>query len=362
MEKWSLEKVWAWYNSLPWIRGCCYYPSIAVNRIELWQEYNWEEMKACMDKELALVEEWGFNTLRISMALELYIAQKESCLKHLDEFLELCEKYHLQIIFTFMSDCSVPKKLYSAPTFGPQSFDLGYHSGKKISPNIVIDEPGYILLDDIEYREKYYQMVHDIVSKYKEDKRIIIWDICNEPGNGMRDMRSISYIKKTFKIVRSYNPIQPCGTGCWSYKDNKPFQQIELETMEMSDVILYHCYMKNEDCIAVTEYLKEKYNRPLINSEWLHRIWHNDVDVLFPYFRKNKIGCLNWGFIAGKTQTYLPWEWLFNEYDKGNGRDWDFTKWQHDLVRANYRPYDFKEYEIIKNECRIADEEFKNKK
>ena len=68
---------------------------------------------------------------------------------------------------------------------------------------------------------------------------------------------------------------------------------------------------------------------------------------------------MNWGFVAGKTQTYLPWEWLFNEYDKGNGRDWDFTKWQHDLVRANLRPYDYNEYHIVQSECRIADEEFK---
>ena len=359
MEKWSKERIWDWYNARPWIRGFCYYPSIAVNRIDFWQECNWEAMKECMEKEFTVAEDWGFNALRMSASLELYIADKDVHLKHIDEFLEICERHHLQVMFTFMGDCSVPKKLYEPPVLGPQSFDLGYHSGKIISPNIAIDEPGYIPQDDEDIREQYYQMVRDIVSRYKNDERILIWDICNEPGNGMRGMKSYPYIEKTFEIVRSYDPIQPSGACCWSYRDNKPFQEIELKVLEMSDIILYHCYMKNEDCIAVSQHLMDTYQRPIINSEWLHRIWHNDVDVLFPYFRKHKIGCLNWGFVAGKTQTYLPWEWLFNEYDKGKGRDWDFTKWQHDLVRANLRPYDYNEYHIIQNECRIADEEFK---
>ena len=38
----------------------------------------------------------------------------------------------------------------------------------------------------------------------------------------------------------------------------------------------------------------------------------------------------------------------------------DFTKWFHDLYRPNHRPYDPNEIKLIKEFCRIADEEFKN--
>ena len=99
----------------------------------------------------------------------------------------------------------------------------------------------------------------------------------------------------------------------------------------------------------------------MMNTEWLHRIWHNNIEQLFPLFYEENIGCFNWGFVTGKSQTREPWEWLFNAYDKGKGRDWDFSKWQHDLVRPNLRPYDFKEYEIIKEITLKADNDFKNR-
>jgi hypothetical protein len=41
---------------------------------------------------------------------------------------------------------------------------------------------------------------------------------------------------------------------------------------------------------------------------------------------------------------------------------WDFTKWFHDLYRANHRPYDPRETDLIKKFCKLADEDFKNKK
>ena len=37
--KWSQEKVWDWYNSRPWIRGCNFMSSDCANRVDQWQEY-----------------------------------------------------------------------------------------------------------------------------------------------------------------------------------------------------------------------------------------------------------------------------------------------------------------------------------
>lgn len=360
MEKWSKEKAWEWYNQFPWIRGFCYYPSCCVNRIEMWQEYGWDKVKPVIDSELKLAKEWGFNAIRIGGALELYIDQKESYLKHIDEVIEMADKYGIYVMWTFGGDCVVQKQNYSWPKYGPQDFDFGYHSGRANSPHVVMHQPGYNLIDEPEYEEEFYEMIRTIVSKYKDDKRIIVWDIFNEAGNSLRGMMSYRVIKNAFDIARSYNPIQPCASCCWSYdKDRHPFKEIELKMLDMSDIILYHCYENYESSVEVIRFLKEKYDRPMMNTEWLHRIWHNNVEDLFPLFRKEKIGCFSWGWVTGKSQTREPWEWLFNEYDNGKGRDWDFTKWQHDLVRPNLRPYDYKEYEIIKRETALADQEFK---
>ena len=261
------------------------------------------------------------------------------------------------------ADCDCQKRYYKWPKYGPQDFDFGYHGGVKNSPHIIMDEPGYQIIDEPEYEEKFYEMIYEIVNKYKNDKRVLLWDIFNEPGNSRREMKSYNYMKKAFETARSLNPIQPCGACCWSYdEDNKPYREIELKALEMSDIIMYHGYMNFEKHHKTVTYLKNTYDRPLFNTEWLHRIWNNNVLDLFPYFRENKIACFNWGFVTGKSQTREPWESLFSEYDKGNGRDWDFSKWQHDLVRPNLRPYDYKEYEVILRETKIADEEFNIKK
>ena len=114
--------------------------------------------------------------------------------------------------------------------------------------------------------------------------------------------------------------------------------------------------------IKVIDFLKELYGRPLVNTEWLHRIYHNNVQEIFPLFYLEKIGSYNWGFVAGLYQTYEPWEGIWQRVDSGQVPDsWDFTKWQHDLMRPNLRPYDPKEINIIKTFCQLADEKYKKK-
>lgn len=356
MEKWTKERAWEWYNKQPWIRGFCYYPSCCLNMIEMWQEYNWDKVKATMEKEMAIAKEWGFNAVRILTLFDLYLDQPEAHLNHLEEFIQICDKNQIKVMVCIGNDCLVSKSNYKKPSYGEQEYDLGYHSGKAISPHIVMNEPGYALADEPEYFDLYLEYVEAIISKYAKDERVLLWDIYNEPGNSRRGMMSYKVMEESFKIARKYDTIQPCAACCWSYNEkDEPYKEIELKALEMSDVILYHGYMNYKKHKRTVKFLKKTYERPLFNTEWLHRIWHNDVEHFFPYFRKNKIAAFNWGFVRGKSQTNEPWEWLFNEYHLGHGKDWDFTKWQHDLIRSNLEPYDFKEYEIIKRECQKAD-------
>ncbi len=44
------------------------------------------------------------------------------------------------------------------------------------------------------------------------------------------------------------------------------------------------------------------------------------VQEMFPLFYLEKIGCYNWGFVAGKYQTYEPWEGLWQRYEKDHQR------------------------------------------
>ena len=61
---WSKEKAWEWYKAQPWMRGCNYMPASAANRVDQWQALGCEERFEEVERELALAESIGFNTLR----------------------------------------------------------------------------------------------------------------------------------------------------------------------------------------------------------------------------------------------------------------------------------------------------------
>ncbi len=49
--KWPVEKAVEWYQTQPWLRGCNFIPSTAINQLEMWQAetfdletiYSWED-------------------------------------------------------------------------------------------------------------------------------------------------------------------------------------------------------------------------------------------------------------------------------------------------------------------------------
>lgn len=132
--------------------------------------------------------------------------------------------------------------------------------------------------------------------------------------------------------------------------------EIEKFALDNSDIVSFHNYFSYIDNIETIKELK-KLGRPIINTEWLARCLHNNVAELFPLFYLEKIGCYNWGFVAGKYQTYEPWNSMWDVYEKNPKVNYDFTKWFHDLYRPNFHPYDPKEIEIIKKFCDLADKE-----
>lgn len=355
-KKWSADRAWQWYNSRPWIRGFNGYPSNCVNRIAMWQKYNHKEVFDQIAFEFELARKTGFNAVRAIIQFECWYYEHDSFMNNLEEYFVLADKYGLKVMLTLGNDCTVPKEFFKPVVFGEQKVDWGYHSGIKKGPHSGIsNEPGYCLLDDPETEEAYYVMVSELAEKYSKDERLQIWDIWNEPGNGNRENKSLYAMKKFFEIIRGFDPIQPLTADCWNYTaDYEPKQEIQKAALELSDIITFHYYGSYENMIVLIEHLKNTYDRPLINNEWLNRIAGNNVGEIFPLFYLERIGSYHWGLIAGYSQTYEPWGAYFRDYLK-EGSNLDLTKWQHDLYRFNGLPYIPDEIRTIKRFARIAD-------
>ncbi len=366
IERWSIEKAWEWYNSRPWFRGCNYMSADCANRVDQWQALGFEERLETTRRELELMRDTGFNTVRLIVEYVVWKEEHDGFLERFERYISLCDEYGMSCMIVLANDCMPPKtELWRMPYVGEQSYDWGYHGGKKHSQHGQHTGPApHFYLDDEDSREDYFKMVDELVELYKNDSRICVWDVYNEPGNSGRRDISLPLLKGMFKTVRAHNPIQPLTAGVYSISPDLdvPLPEIEQYALDNSDIITYHCYGKYNDHIKIIKRLKRE-GRPIMNTEWLGRCLHNTVFEVFPLFYLENIGCYNWGFVAGKYQTYEPWEGTWQRFAECPREDFDFTKWFHDLYRPNHRPYDPREIEVIKMFCREADRDFlRNKK
>lgn len=359
--RWSEERIWKWYHSRPWIRGCNYMSADCANRVDQWQEYGFEERFQTTAGELELMAKLGFNSIRIIPEFIVWDKEHDGFMERFERYVALAAKNGISCMVVLGNDCMPPyEEALRRMQLGEQHVDWGYHGGRKVSQHGHFEGSGYSLLDDPEYAERYYEFVREIVEKYKNDERIIIWDVFNEPGNSKRRSMSLPHLKKFFEIIREIDPIQPLTVGIWTQTEHfENLLEIEKYGLENSDLISYHNYSPYESNIRELKQLK-KFGRPVINTEWLNRCGGNRVEEIFPLFYLEQVGCYNWGFVAGKCQTYEPWNAVWDGYRQNpeNYEHFDFTKWFHDLYRPNHNPYNPKETELIRRFCTLADQEF----
>lgn len=364
--RWSKERAWEWYNNRPWIRGCNFMGSDCANRIDQWQELGFEESIKVADEELKLAAETGFNSIRIILEFIVWKEEHDGFMERFERYLETAAKHGISCMIVFGNDCMPPKTPEWKPQkLGVQHYDWGWHGGRKVSQHGTFKAAGYHILDEPEIAKEHYEWVREIVTKYKDDERIVMWDVFNEPGNSNRKSMSLPHVKKFFEIIREIDPVQPLTSCLWQFPENitsnifEEISEIQKYVLENSDIISYHSYSTYERNIQLLKELK-KLGRPIVNTEWLARCLNNNVQEMFPLFYLENVGCYNWGFVAGKYQTYEPWNSVWDQYKENPNLNWDFTKWFHDLYRPSLHPYDPREIDIIKRYCDRADEDFKN--
>ena len=350
--QWMEDRAWDWYKRQGWIRGWCGYPSNCVNRVAMWQEYNHAEVARQIEEEFALAQSIGYNAVRAIIQFEVWRFEHDSFMRNLEEYLCSASRYGIRVMLCIGNDCTVPKSVFTPVVFGEQKVDWGYHSGLKRGPHAGgYDEPGYMLLDDSEYENDYYDMVSELAEKYGQDERIQIWDVWNEPGASRRWQKSQKAMETFFEILRDKKVSQPLTADGWYRFENS---EIEKRAMDLSDVITFHGYRNYAAMVELIAHLKDMYHRPLINNEWLNRYENNRVQEIFPLFWLEGIGSYNWGLVQGYSQTFEPWGGYFMREDFQNGT-LDLRVWQHDLFRFNGQPYDPNEIKVIRRFCELAD-------
>src|SRR4051812_29918342 len=82
---WTKEKARQWYARQPWLVGSNYTPANAINELVMWQADTFDP--TTIDKELALAESIGMNTMRVFLHDLLWQQDATGFQNRMDQFL-----------------------------------------------------------------------------------------------------------------------------------------------------------------------------------------------------------------------------------------------------------------------------------
>ena len=340
--RWSNKQAWQWYDSQPWLVGCNFSPSTAINQLEMWQEDTFD--LETIDRELGWLNAIGMNFVRVYLHDMLWTQDKEGLLGRIEKFLQVAEKYNVKVMFVLLDSCWNPR-----PQLGrqPEPMPHVHNSGWVQSPHID-------MLKDPNRYDELKDYVVGILREYKNDDRVLLWDLYNEPGNvngpafranelANKQELALKLMQKLFSWAREVNPSQPVSICVWNWeqKEGNDFRSLNKFALKHSDIVTFHVYTAAEKAQSKTVELV-KYGRPIICTEYMARTQGNTFETMLPFFKQNKIGACNWGFVAGKTQTQYPWE----SWDKKYTAEPEI--WFHDILRPDGTPFDQNEINLIK--------------
>ncbi|MDI9870761.1 cellulase family glycosylhydrolase [Flectobacillus roseus] len=340
---WTKEQANEWYKKQGWLVGANYLPKSAINQLEMWQADTFDTEN--IDKELGYAQSLGMNTMRVFLHDLAYETDSLGFYKRIDTFLTIAQKHKIRPLIVIFDSCWDP-----FPQVGKQHEPKPYvhNSGWVQSPGqkALQDESQYIRL------EKY---VRAVVSHYAKDKRILGWDVWNEPDN----MTGPSYerleiknkvdiitklLPKVFAWARAAKPTQPLTSGVWAgdWSQDAKLKPIEKVQLEESDVISFHNY---DNPTIFENRIKElsRYGKPMLCTEYMARPNGSTFQGSLPIAKKYKVAMFNWGFVSGKSQTIYPWDSWTKQYNS------EPPVWFHDIFREDGSPYKQEEVDFIKS-------------
>lgn len=320
---WNAEKANAWYAQHKWINGADFIPATAINQLEMWQKDTFDPKT--IDQELGWAEGIGFNTMRVFLHSVAWKEDPSGFKNRVNEYLAIAGKHHIQTIFVFFDDCwNVNPKPGKQPL--PKT---GIHNSGWMQ------DPGRPVKTAAEYQE-LHDYVTDVLTSFKHDKRILLWDLYNEPGNSNKKDASLPLLSKIFSWAHEVRPDQPVSAGLWNWG----FEKLNAFQIKNSDVITYHDYEAPEWHLRVVQLLKA-YGRPLICTEYMARPRNSTFENTMPMLKEQNVGAINWGLVEGKTNTKYAWDSPMPNGDEPK-------LWFHEVFRKDGTPYKQEEVDLIK--------------
>ena len=287
-----------------------------------------------IDAELGWARFYGHNTARVFLHDQLWAQDQRGFQTRLAQFVDIAARHRIKPLFVFFDSCWDP-----APKAGRQRAPRpGVHNSGWVQ------SPGAERLGDPRYAGVMHDYVTAVLTQFRSDDRILGWDLWNEPDNPARQYRNAersdkdqlvaNLLPQVFRWARAVDPSQPLTSGVWRGDWGQPQGRSAISDIQLAnaDVITFHSYAEPAGFESRIGELAPL-GRPILCTEYMARPRGSTVEGILPVAKRHNVGAINWGLVAGKTQTYFPWE------------SWDhpYTTvpkvWFHDLLRPDGRPF-----------------------
>jgi len=341
--QWSTNRANKWYAHQAWPVGSNFIPGTAINQLEMWQADTFD--LPTIDRELGWAEGLGMNTMRVFLHNILWQEDSQGFLTRMEQFLDVADKHHILITFVLLDSV----------------WDPYPKAGKQRDPRPHVHNSGWVqapgadmLQDQSEWNETLKPYVVGVMVHFRNDRRILMWDLMNEPDNDNPPYKTqelpnkaelaLRLLKKEWVWARSAKSSQPLTSGVWKgdSSDDAHLSDTARFQLHNSDVITFHSYEPPDRMRERIQSLK-RFGRPIICTEYMARPLGSTFATILPLLKAERVGAYNWGFVSGKSQTIYPWD------------SWDKTYtaepkvWFHDIFRADGTPFDPQEVTLIKS-------------
>lgn len=348
--RWPASRANEWYARRPWIVGCNFIPSTAANQLEMWQDETFDIVT--IDRELEWAAGIGMNSVRVFLHDLLWEADRDGFAQRIDRFLQIASDHGISTLLVLFDDC-----WYPGARLGPQDRPLpGKHNSRWLQ------SPGHDVVAEPGARSRLEAYVKGVVGRFGSDERVLGWDIYNEvtnvflplqdtPSAGRREAferamkrraetmpHHLDLLRRAFEWAREARPEQPLTAGTFL-----PDRELNAQLIELSDVVSFHTYDDAERSAQLIQSVR-RHGRPLLCTEYMARGRGCTFASHLPLFKRENVGCFNWGLVNGKTQTHIAWTG-------------EAEPWFHDIFRPDGEPYDPAETDLIRELALSAGED-----
>ena len=302
MQRWTIEQAQAWGERQPFFFGANFTPSTAINQLEMWQKETFDP--ETIERELAYAQGIGMNMMRVYLHDLLWGHDRDDFVDRIEQYLAIAEAKGIKTMLTLFDDC-----WHGNIALGKQRDPVPYEHNSGW-----LQSPGHAIAEDPAQWPRLERYVTELLMHFKDDARIAVWDLYNEPGNAedgnanpgtLRAGKSVPLVKAAFEWARSVEGLtQPLTVACWCGQE-----EMNACVFERSDIITFHSYdapdkgllRMIEECGAL--------ERPMICTEYMARGPGSTFAACLPVLKARCAGAINWGLVSGKTQTIYPWGW-----------------------------------------------------